>query len=219
MKSKFVFQAILVLSLALASCDHGGLNNLPVSTIEWVVDSDGFNQFYTNNSMHHNYTFWALYENSINGPNIYEIECKRISGNMYRSYGLIFGASDTAMDKFYFLNIFTQGFYYIGKWEGDNVTQIQDWQASGSLRTGYNRINKLKVVKAGTSYTVYINGTKVHQFTDSEIGNRIGVIAYVGDEKEEPFPNKPVDVRFRQTLSSPISARAIESRSVYEKFD
>jgi hypothetical protein len=139
----------------------------------------------------------------MNESNIYEIECKKMSGASNWGYGMIFGASNTDMRRYYDLGISTQGYYIIGKKVNEEYTTIRDWTKSEKLNTGYNTINTLKVVKNGTTFTVYLNGSQADQFTDTEIsGDRIGYWVDIGLEKDESFPNTPVDVRFRQKNGS-----------------
>ena len=67
------------------------------------------------------------------------------------------------------------------------------------MNTGYNVVNKLKVTRLGPEFTVFLNGSQVYQFIDWEIsGDRLGYVVDVGDQNQEAFPEKPVDVRFRQ---------------------
>ena len=78
----------------------------------WKSDGNGFIQFSTN-APKYDFTYWILY-NNINESNIYEIECKKMSGASNYAYGLLFGASNTDMRRYYDLGISTQGYYI--KW-------------------------------------------------------------------------------------------------------
>ena len=191
---KYLAAACLLFVLFFGGCD----SDLSVSTKQWETGSDGFEQFYTNDSQYYDYYFWNLY-NSINGPDTYQIECKKLSGSNKYAYGMIFGASNSVNNRYYYINITVTGSFNIYKRIGDSYTMIKDWTESDELNTGYNVINTIKVTRAGTTYTVYLNGAEVHEFTDAPvIGNRVGYIAYVGLREHESFPNTPVDVRFRQ---------------------
>jgi len=198
MRNNYFVQGLLTLALAFVfiftGCDTG-TDDDGVSTIKWESDGNGFIQFSTNDPKY-NFIYWILYNNIIES-NIYEIECKKMSGASNWGYGMIFGASD--IHKYYDLGITTQGYYIIGKEVNGKYTKIRDWTKSEKLNTGYNTINTLKVVKNGTTFTVYLNGSQADQFTDTEInGDRLGYWVDVGLEKDESFPNTPVDVRFRQ---------------------
>jgi len=178
-------------------------SNVTVSQI-WE-DKDMFTWFSTNDPREYDRAWWNFYEN-INDRNIYEIECKRMSGDRNSGYGMVFGASNTDNREYYLLEITTQGNYWIGKYSNEKFTTIKAWTGSEKLSTGYNTINTLKVLKNGTNFTVYLNGSQVFQFTDTEInGDRLGYRAGIGSEKDESFPNTPVDVRFRQKFNLPAN--------------
>ena len=197
MKKFFVVGlALLALGFIFTGCDPDGSSDLPVSTIRWEVDKDGFTQYYTNDPQYYGYSSWALYNNG--GKDTYEIECKKMSGFQDSAYGLVFGASNTEPNKFYTLFITVSGGSRVMKMDGDKETYITDWTEPSSLLSGYNKLNTLKVTKSGSTYTLFINNTQVHQFTDSSIsGQRIGFYNYTSIEANEKFPNSPVDVRFR----------------------
>ena len=188
---------VLALGLLFTGCDSGDSTpDLPISTVSWEEGNDGFVQFYTNDSQYYSYYFVGIFDNAAKG--IYEIECKKISGSQKYAYGMIFGAANTGTENFFALLVDCQGYFSILKRDGDNETLKTDWINSSNLLSGYNKINTLKVTESGSTYTIFINGVQVHKFTDSAgFGNRIGYFASIGPEKDEKFPNSPVDVRFR----------------------
>jgi hypothetical protein len=196
--------AVLAFGLVVAGCDDGsgsggGGGNLPVKTIRWQPDSNGYTQFYTNDTQYYDHYFTASAEHS---GDTYEAEVKKLSGNTTYGYGMLFCYDSSNPDKlsYYRLLITTRGSYQIhkrvaGAWAAD---PIKAWTASTAITAGYNQANKLRVVKAGNSFTVYINNQQVHTFTDSDItGTKIGAYVSVGKSDEESFPNTPVDVRFK----------------------
>jgi hypothetical protein len=175
---------------------NGNNGNMPVSTTEWEYDENWFIQYSTNDPQKYDWSYWH-FDMNINDQNTYEIECKRMNGARNVRYGMVFGASDT--NKYYLLGITIQGQYNLWKNIDQNWTMIKDWAYSEKLNTGYNIINNLKAVKNGTTFTVYLNGSRVHQFTDTQInGNGLGYFVNIGSKNDEAFPNMPVDVRFRQ---------------------
>jgi len=188
--------SVLLVSLILLSCSDEG--DLPISTTLWKPDGNGFIQFSTNDPNVYFYEFFTIFTNDGN-QNIYEIECKKMSGDRNGPYGMIFGASNTNMNSFYVLLIDTEGYYSIWKRINNNDTELKEWLKSERLFTGYGTTNNLKVVRSSTTFTVFINDHQVHQFIDSDInGNRIGFYVTVGTEEDESFPNNLVDVRFRE---------------------
>ena len=192
--------------------------NRAVSTIAWMQDGAGFIQYSTNDPENLRSGWWKFTDNILG--NIYQIECKKISGALDHGFGLVFGASNTDNQKFYVLLISADGCYYIFKEDGKKRTIIKDWTISERIKTGYNVTNTLKVVKNGTEFTVFLNGGQVYQFKDSSIkGDRLGYWVTVGDQNEESFPNRPVDVRYRQPINETILGdRYIEKKTGFSMF-
>ena len=190
----------LIFIFAFFVCYDGNSQNRAVSTIEWKQDGTGFIQYSTNNPEHYETAWWQLTDNILG--NIYQIECKKINGSANMGYGLVFGASNTDSQKLYTLLINMNGYYYVGKEDGKKQTTIKDWTLSEKLNTGYNATNILKVIKNGTAFTVFLNGSQVYQFKDSSIkGDRLGYLVSVGDQNQEQFPARPVDVRFKHAVN------------------
>jgi len=182
---------------SLIGCGDGagsGNGDLPIKTIKWEVGKDGFRQFYSNDIKNYDYYFYYLMENN---NNTYEIDCKKMNGSQIYGYGMVFGASNTGTDNYYYLIITCDGYYRISKVSDGQRTTVCDWTETTAVKPGYNNLNNLKVVTSGTSYIVFINGIQVYNFTDEGVfGSRIGFYAAVGTEEYEDFPNRPVDVRF-----------------------
>jgi hypothetical protein len=112
--------------------------------------------------------------------------------------GMIFGASNSDNNHFYVLSITTNGWYTIYKYFENRYIVIKEWENTSRLNTGFNTINTLRVDRVNTTYSVYLNGNRVYQFTDTEIiGDRIGFWVEIGSAEDELFPGVPVDVRFR----------------------
>jgi hypothetical protein len=207
MKNKLFLMGMIALLCALGvivvSCDDGnggdGDDNLPVKTIEWETDGNGYTQFYTNDAQYYYHYFTASADHS---GDTYEAEVKKLSGNATYGYGMLFCYDSSNPDSlsYYRLLITTRGSYQIhkrvaGTWAANPIT---NWTASAALNAGYNQANKLKVVKADNNFTVYINNQQVDTFTDSDItGTKIGAYVGVGESDEESFPNTPVDVRVK----------------------
>ena len=181
------FTATLIMSVT---------KGLPVSIVHYELDDDGFAQFYTNDSRYYDQISWILEEN-INGPNEYEIECKKISGTRNHEYGMIFGASDMYPYEYYSISITANGDYRVWKKDDDIHTTIKNWAYSRKLYPGYNKINSIKVTQSGSIYTVFLNNNQVYQFEyTGAVGSKVGFHNII--TTDESFPRTPVDVRFRQ---------------------
>ncbi len=167
-------------------------------TVLWESDNEGFIQFSTNTPEYYQTVQLRFFEN-INDRDTFEIECKKMSGARGFGYGIVFGAPDSDNNKYYLLEISTEGDFFIAKRDGNKRTIIRNWETTEKLHAGYNVINNLKVIRKGSTFTVFLNGIEVYQFMDWEIyGSRIGYYAEIGTKTTEAFPNTPVDVRFRQ---------------------
>jgi hypothetical protein len=176
-------------------------NKVTPVTIEWQKGTDGFIQYSTNDPKKYAYAFWNSYVNSSGDVNVYEIECKKISGYSNIGYGMIFGFVDN--NNYYSLIITNTGYYQIGKRVKGTTTVVQAWLTSTHLNTGSNVLNTLKAVYSPTDkrYTVYLNGNNVAMFNeDANVtgGTKIGFYASVSSQANENFPDTPVDIRFRQ---------------------
>jgi hypothetical protein len=183
---------VLAFGVIVMGCPPAtGSGDLPVDTIKWVTDSAGYEQFYTNDTENCRKAFYGFISHS---GDTYETEVKKMSGNAGFGYGMLFLYG--SIDSYYNILISTNGWYIILKTVAGVETTISDWAKSSVIVQGYNKANTLKVVKAGNNFTVYINNTQVHTFTDSAVtGTKIGAYVGVGDTTQESFPNTPVDVR------------------------
>jgi len=168
------------------------INNL--KTIRWEKDKDGWIQFSTNDPQYYYWSFYITYDNS--QANSWEIVCKKMSGADNYGSGMFFAAADNT--HYYRFLITPYGEYNVWKLNGEEWTKIFDWAKSTKINSGYNKENTLKVTNSGYTYTLFINGEQVNQFTDiAPFGNKIGLIACTGKKADENFPYTPVDVRFK----------------------
>jgi hypothetical protein len=192
----------MIMGLLVMGC--GNHNNNTVYTVEFELDDEGFSQLATNDPENYGYVLWGVESEEIAVPNVYELECKKISGYEECGYGMVFETSHENKEKFYAVLISADGYYTIFKSVGtelEDETIITDWVESDTINTGYNELNKIKVIKADSTYTVYINDIEVDEFTDADdFGDNIGLYVEVGYEDEESFPQIPVDVRFKLKL-------------------
>jgi hypothetical protein len=195
---------VMIIGLMITGCESGSGNGTSIFTIEFKTDNEGFIQLATNDPVNCGYALFGIESEEPANPNVYELDCKKISGYEEEGYGMLFEASPNNDDKFYAVVITADGYYSIFKSTGSEfedetpITEDPEWKTSSAINKGYNQLNNIKVVKAESMYTVYLNGTQVEQFTDTDdFGNNIGVYVAVGDEAGEAFPEIPVDVRFK----------------------
>lgn len=179
----------------------GSDSDLPVQTIDFKSDGNGFIQYYTNDSSKLDKGIYDTTNTNQTPMKTLETQVKKISGKPRWGYGVIFCFQDT--DNFYRLLIHENGRYQIAKKVGGKYLEplIKSWTDSSALYTGYNVVNTIKVTYVPDySFNIYFNGTLATTFTDNDVtkfsGGDYGFYVSVG--KDENFPNNPVDVRFKQ---------------------
>lgn len=176
------------------------------STIQWVEDSSGYYQLYTNDPAKYGvfftdvFTGWSL----ASGSNL-TVSVKKLSGDASQDYGLIFYYVDSL--NYYYFSVDTLGYYKIWLCLDGDWSVVQEWTSAGSLLTGYNQINSLKdhywydSGQLRYEHELSINSTIVYTIYDpsySMVG-KTGFAVQVGSSSDESFPASPVDVRFKMT--------------------
>jgi hypothetical protein len=106
-----------------------------------------------------------------------EVDATKVGGPDDNDFGITCRVKDT--NHFYFLIISSDGYYGIGKMKGELQAFIgmEAMLPSEAILQG-NRTNHLRADCVGNSLTLYVNGTKVGQATDTEYtSGDIGLIA------------------------------------------
>ncbi|MEN6410546.1 MAG: hypothetical protein ABFD44_12645 [Anaerolineaceae bacterium] len=81
-------------------------------------------------------------------------------------YGIFFRAPDP--NQGYFLAFTCDGNYAIRKWDGTSFTDLlQSSSPSGSINAGSNQTNRIGIRAADQIFTIFANGTKIGEVTDS----------------------------------------------------
>ena len=184
----------------------GCTSTVPVESIFWEVDSNGFIQFCTNDPEYYNYYFYVWYEESYQTIlDEVEIEVKKVSGYEWGGYGMVFCLQDE--NSFYVLLIDNTGYYAIYEKNYGSWIEHIEWTYSNKLHKGYDKINTLKVDYNDFQnfFTISFNGSYVNSFSDySYNGGYSGCFVEIWGEEEESFPNNPVDIRFKLIQSSAV---------------
>ena len=220
---KYFVSVIMIVLFIFSGCSNGTTDKVvPDVYIDWEPDGNGFTRFSDNDTGDYEYDFWDFKQNANIQANTYEIECKKISGASTAGYGMIFGSENSYYSRnFYALIISTDGRYSVLKatafgYFGVNYTTIKDWEYSSSINKGYNAINTLKVVQAGLTSSVYLNGTNVCNLNSITLfGSWIGYFVRILDKDVEKFPGTPVDVRFRLINQAPPLNLSINNQTGY----
>ena len=198
---------LLITIQALISCSGKTeiITIIEIITIMWEEDENGYLQFCTNDPNYYNYYFYAWDTESFKDPMTVVVgEIKKISGYEYGGYGMLFCFQDE--NNFYLVLIDTMGYYTI--WERNNGDWIEHipWEYSSYLKKGYNIINKLNIEynHDHNSFTISFNDVTQTTIYDSSFsGGCLGGFVEVYGEKEENFPDTPVDVRFKLINNNP----------------
>jgi len=179
----------------------------PVSSIRFSTpdDNDGTTRFLTiDPELYERYT-WQIISNPNTNPNVYECRVKKISGDDYSGYGMIFCVDDSDSNNvsFYWFLIAVDGTFIIQKRASNTLTNMSaGWTNSSAIKAEYNAYNTLRIERTdnanGATFRAFINGDLAVNFTDSNPvnGRKAGQIVGIGEMEMEQFPHIPVDVRF-----------------------
>jgi len=200
-KVQIVFGGILLclVVVVLNSCTP-----IPIVTIEWQEDGNGFIQFQTNDPENASQGFHILYSSTDYNPMTIlepvEVIVNKVVGSVGGGYGIVFCAFDD--QNYYKILISRAGVYKISKVIGgtDNVIREWDYPVNATIYSGLDKPNKIQVARqhpAG-SFTVSLNNVQEPTFVDTTlIGGRSGFYVNVSDVSSEYFPASMVDVRFQ----------------------
>jgi hypothetical protein len=190
--------------------------DLPVKTIEWEEDADGFRQCYTNDAARYGQGFNHFsYSSEI--LDTVEIQLKKMSGTSNYGIGFQFCYKDSK--NWYMINIDVNGHYCVWR-KVDNVLAFyfndglgwvsvnKNWPYNSYLNKGFGAVNDIKVQQqTAHNFTVSFNGTEVFTFTDASFtGGSSGCSFDIGNSATEEFPNKPEDIRYKMITTKSISS-------------
>lgn len=94
-------------------------------------------------------------------------------------YGLVFRAPDYATGEGYFFGVTCDGSYSLFMSDGNKYQPIINWAVSDKINKGSNQTNRLGVLAEGDSISLYINGQKVQEITDSTYDTATKVGAFI----------------------------------------
>jgi len=83
-------------------------------------------------------------------------------------YGLIFRVPENAnANKGYLYGINCAGQYSLRLWNGEIMTYLLPWNESDAIKTDDDDLNRLGIMAKGENLTLFINGEKVDEVSDS----------------------------------------------------
>lgn len=100
------------------------------------------------------------------------LEAKYTTGELCSgkdSYGLLVRAPDAGsdvVDSGYVFGFSCDGKYRYYRMDGGNYIGLQNWTDSIELKQGAEQTNTIGIQAQGSNFTIYINGTKVTEFSD-----------------------------------------------------
>jgi hypothetical protein len=84
-------------------------------------------------------------------------------------FGIMLRVPNPAVaDRGYIFTVTCDGNYSLRKWNIDKMYSLIEYKASDAILQGSNQTNRIGVMAVGTKLTLYINGVKVSEFTDSD---------------------------------------------------
>jgi len=147
-----------------------------------------------------NQSQWAAWEviDDEFGDFVAQVETALVEGNKYNSSGLMFRLQDK--DNYYSIVINGNEKYTVGKEVDDTWSTIVDWEGHSAIAP-MGEANTIRLVAYGNTFTLYINGELVNEFTDTDLNSgdiAVRVTAYSEAPARALFDNLEVwDVELR----------------------
>lgn len=97
-----------------------------------------------------------------------EITLKTAECDTNDHYGIIFRVPEnTNANKGYLYGINCGGQYSLRRWDGETMTYLVNWTKNDAIKTVADDLNTLGVMAKGENLTLYINGEKVDEVSDT----------------------------------------------------
>jgi hypothetical protein len=135
------------------------------------------------------------YYHSFAGDYTVSVHMNRKKGNTYSSNSIFLGTGTSMTNASgYIFQYVCDGQYSVYRFanrnyitnSGGSITTLKSWTSSSAIHTGLNQFNIMKVVKSGTAYDFYINGTLVTSVTDATYNpGYLSLLFYVGGTQTE----------------------------------
>ena len=201
-KSIFYFLVILTVFLTF-SCKQEPTGD----TIAWENDGTGFLQYSTNDTAYYGLIRVTYYISAEQDPYLdATFNLVRKSGAIAAEYGVVLCYQDS--NNFYRVLIrSSDGNYLVTSKVGGVYSNIQDWEHSINIETGYDMVNKIRVARDDPSdtFTIYFNDIETFSFPHSSLKDgTIGFYTAISSSTYENFPDEPNDTRFQITLPDPL---------------
>lgn len=163
----------------------------PYIASAWTVTGGNYR------ALSHNKNWDYSFYNTAFGSSTYTVEVKmrRVKGNKNSSTSIVLAATtNMSAVNGYLFNYTANGWYSIWKetnqdwitYAGGDEKAIRNWTGTPWINGLLNAWNTLKIVRAGSNYSYYINGHLITSFTDATFDPRVVVLTfYVGNVDTE----------------------------------
>ncbi|MFW6288335.1 MAG: hypothetical protein ACOC2Q_00985 [Spirochaetota bacterium] len=138
---------------------------------------------------------WHLLDHGLGSGETYSVTVSKASGYGYAEMGVLANAESASDFLFFVIDINSS--FAIGRKSGEVYTYVSEWQASSSIRAGYDAQNTLTIEFLADQTRFLINDELVYSNLDTSLssGSR-GLVAAVGPEEYESFSGDGVEVRY-----------------------
>ena len=152
------------------------------------------------------------YYNNVFSSSTYtaEVKMKRVAGATNNSNSIVLcTATNMSSVNGYLFDYTANGSFSVWKWTGIDMvtylgteTGIKFWTSTAKINKNLGAWNIMKIVRAGSNYSFYMNGYLVCSFIDSSFDPRVCVLAfYSGNEQTEvDFDYAKLDIGAAQDL-------------------
>ena len=200
MNKVLIVIGIILLSLGLLVMNS--CTPVPISTILWEPDGQGFIQFQTNDPANAEQGFVELYDDTIQTPTMtqpVEVTMKKILGYDAAGFGFVFCAFDE--NRYYKVLINVGRMYRVSVVvAGSELIKPLYWTYDSNLNANYDGENTIKVTWDGVDeFHLFFNNaevTTIPAFLGMTEG-KSGFFASVSSVANEYLPAGQVDIRFK----------------------
>jgi len=134
----------------------------------------------------------SYYDNTFNGNYTVTVKMRRVKGSRFSASAIYIGDSNNlAATSGYVFQYTANGSFGIWMAKNYNIFSgtggwawIRYWAGSAAIGKGLGIWNTLKVVKAGSNYTFYINNTMVYSFSNSTYNPKYAALAFYGSNED-----------------------------------
>jgi uncharacterized protein Usg len=158
----------------------------PMEGGNWTVSNGRYNQYARVKAW--NYSTYDL--NFADNQYTVTVKMRRTAGDRYASNAILLSTGNNLRDsKGYLFCYVTIG--WVSAWKdidsnyqtgGGDYRTILNWTPKGAVNDGMDAWNTMKIVRNGTNYSFYMNGTRMHSFSDSTYNpGYISILGYAGD--------------------------------------